>query len=413
MRKVGQKTSVYLPDEKYSSMKSLLSQKPFLYSFWAVLVVALLLIFWPRESKQTKLMRKAQKQMAAGQFEQALENVNQVLDMAPNERVQDFRDELVVLVDSVRFVDSLRMVDSLAIARHRQDSLAFAQATPETKAAYEAAFEEGDLTYQQKNWEQAIEAYEKANKLLASPIAKDKILECERRQAGIPLPDFRTVPEGSFQMNMVVVSLSDFSMAQTEVTNEQYCAFLNEMGNQTEGGLTWLELSKYAQIEMLDGKFQPKRGKAQHPVVEVSWYGAAAYCKWLGTTYRLPTEKEWEYAAGWAKNGRLEYGGTDGNNIRYYANYKGKGQTDTYKASAPVQSFKPNGLGLYDMSGNVWEWCYPSFVGGEEEERSPTLRAYRGGSWNSSIFYLRTDRSFNKEATDRSSYLGFRPVQVE
>jgi formylglycine-generating enzyme required for sulfatase activity len=93
------------------------------------------------------------------------------------------------------------------------------------------------------------------------------------------------------------VTLSDYWMDQTEVTNAQFAAFLNDQGNQLEGGVTWLEVEQMenAQIEIFDGSFRPENGKANHPVVAVSSFGTAAYCQWVGA--RLSTEAQWEYAA--------------------------------------------------------------------------------------------------------------------
>ncbi len=102
--------------------------------------------------------------------------------------------------------------------------------------------------------------------------------------------------------------------------------------------------------------------KMDHPVVQIAWQDAAAYAEWAGK--RLPTEAEWEWAArGGKENMIYPWGNEDVNEGKPKANfwqglfpYQNR-QLDGFYASAPVGSYPPNGYGLYDMAGNVWEWC--------------------------------------------------------
>lgn len=113
----------------------------------------------------------------------------------------------------------------------------------------------------------------------------------------IPASEFLMGSNSDYHKNSVhKVYLDAFYIDKHEVTNSQFCEFLNEEGNQEEDGETWLNIDDESSfIECKEGKYQPKSGYENHPVIMVAWYGASAYAKWADK--RLSTEAEWEKAA--------------------------------------------------------------------------------------------------------------------
>ncbi len=149
------------------------------------------------------------------------------------------------------------------------------------------------------------------------------------------------------------VYVNAFYMDEYEVTNAEYAAFLNAKGKHAEAGKEWYRIGQQlSRIEYVSRKYQVKGGYENHPVTFVSWYGAMAYAEWKGK--RLPTEAEWEKAARGGLSG-LKYpwgNAIDSTNANY-----NKHVGDT----TPVGKYAANGYGLYDMSGNVWEWCLDEY----------------------------------------------------
>ena len=232
------------------------------------------------------------------------------------------------------------------------------------------------------------------------------------------------IPAGEFQMGghfnegeaderpRHTVYLDAFYIDIYEVTNAQYQKFMDAVGYA--GPPYWYNSSHNA---------------PEQPVVGVSWYDAVAYAEWAGK--RLPTEAQWEKAARGGLSGkRYSWGDSDPDgsqcnfadvNINYY--WSDDSVDDGYEYTAPVGSYSPNGYGLYDMAGNVSEWC-ADWWGDSYYANSPhsnplgpnsgNFRVLRGGSWYNTTDILRVANRANGFPTSTDSDgIGFRCVSQD
>ena len=303
------------------------------------------------------------------------------------------------------------------------------------------------------------------------PAAFDPLAEAD--DAPAPMVD---IPAGEFVMGSDAgepderpahpVKLKAFRMEVTEVTNARFAAFVTATGYVTvaerQPDVTkvpganpgsavffpvrasldprdwdtdhppWWQYVEGANWRHPNGPGSTLKGKMTHPVVHIAWEDAAAYAKWCGR--RLPSEAEWEYAARGGLD-RQEHcwgatrQGTDG---KWFANtFQGEFPhadtgADGFKGTSPVRSFPPNGYGLHDTSGNVWEWCadwYDSTYYGRaprdnppgpdagEPDRGQPQRVRRGGSFLCAEGYCRryVPSARDKNPTDSgASHTGFR-----
>jgi formylglycine-generating enzyme required for sulfatase activity len=267
---------------------------------------------------------------------------------------------------------------------------------------------------------------EQANSKINSQTSSSRISSSNK----MDLPDMVFVQGGTFQMGdqfggghddekpVHSVTVSDFYLSNHEVTFAEYAEYCNAEGKSLPADRGW--------------------GQGNRPVIKVSWNDAVAYCNWKSEQsglqkvytisgsnvkadwdangYRLPTEAEWEYAAR-SRGKKEKWAGTSTESeLSKYSN--DEGTDDGYEYTAPVKSFRANDLGLYDMSGNVWEWCWDWFdsdyYASSKNASNPTgpgtgsYRVLRGGSWNYTPRYCRAADRDIRGPTIRNDGVGFR-----
>jgi formylglycine-generating enzyme required for sulfatase activity len=180
------------------------------------------------------------------------------------------------------------------------------------------------------------------------------------------------------------VTLGEFWIDRTPVTNEQFALFLNAVGPKGSVGENYFDVDDNdARVHRRDGKWLADKGSEVHPVVEASWYGALAYCRWVGK--RLPTESEWEKAARGTDGRKYPWGNEPPDRSRAHYNAG-------WNEHRPVDSF-PKGASTYgvlDMSGNAWEWVSSAYLpypydskDGREDLIRDQVRGTRGGGQDS------------------------------
>ena len=255
----------------------------------------------------------------------------------------------------------------------------------------------------------------------------------------------RWVPGGEFRMGDLAgvgqkdeqpvrsVTVSGFWMMETEVTVGMFQRFVEESGYDIPGGCGYFfdGWKLDSDLTWASPGFSQSSG---HPVTCVSWRDAMAFGHWLsqetGLEFALPNESQWEYAARAGSRSLYAHGnisdllcqqanGADRRALGDYPDFDVNDCDDGYARTAPVASYPANGWGLYDMTGNVWEWiadCWPAdyalvprdgsaFAGGDCERRG-----YRGGAYGDVPFYLRVSLRNRGYPDERRDDVGFRMV---
>lgn len=262
----------------------------------------------------------------------------------------------------------------------------------------------------------------------------------------------RNAADGEWPLHEV--SLRGFDIDATSVTNDDFARFVAHTGYVTEAetfgfsavfhlallapeadvmgpatGAPWWYGVRGADWAHPGGRNSTVEALGDHPVVHVSWNDAEAYCSWAGR--RLPTEAEWEYAARGGLDGKkYPWGDAEVDDSGWRANiWQGDFPSvntvdDGYLTTAPVRSFEPNGYGLWQPVGNVWEWCSDWFSprtytpAAAQDPRGPehgTSRVLRGGSYLCHLSYCNRYRNSARSHNTPDSSMGnagFRTVSI-
>ena len=217
------------------------------------------------------------------------------------------------------------------------------------------------------------------------------------------------------------VTLSAFEISATEVTVAQFRAFVDDTGYQTDAeridGALVYEGRKWEKKQDASWMTPYQELREDLPVSCVSWYDAVEFCRWLskktGKAYRLPTEAEWEYAC--RAGGRSTYNTGDNEaDLAHAAWFRPNGNSELH----PVAGKRANTWGLYDMHGNVWEWCN-DWLGEYSAEsqidptgpKSGTRKVFKGGSWYTNANYCRSTYHYGYPPDSRDISIGFRIVR--
>lgn len=330
-------------------------------------------------------------------------------------------------------------------------------------SCYQVVKVKGQEAFNRQNYPEAIRNWT-SGKRCADAVSKSPIAKLEA--------DMVRISGGTFTMGCTSeqkdcdsdespttrVTVSDFYLGKFELALREFKQFIDASGYKTDAdkdggsylwtGSKWEKKSGVNWKCDVAGKIRPS-SEYEHPVIHVSWNDAIAYCNWRSEKeglskvytisrdkvranwnangYRLPTEAEWEYAArdggkaiqyAWG-NGKPNGNVADETAKKKFADWTTfDGYTDGHVYTSPVGTFAQGSLGLHDMSGNVWEWCWDWYDIGyyaksnnNRDPRGPDSgsdRVGRGGSWDNFPAFARVANRLYNSPDNRYDFLGFR-----
>jgi len=229
------------------------------------------------------------------------------------------------------------------------------------------------------------------------------------------------------------VTVNDFRISTHVITNEQYAVFLNANSIGADGFFLSGDYPDHKLIyessgdedwglHFTENRWTPVTGYKDYPAAQVTWYGAAAFAAFAGG--RLPSEAEWEYACRAGKSGPFNTGNCLSNtqaNYSWEAPYNSCINTVTVGLIKPQEAglYPPNAFGMYDMHGNVWEWCndwYGEYsTANQTDPTGPatgTQKVLRGGGYTNYARYCRSASRFKHLPESHYPYVGFRIVTL-
>lgn len=300
-----------------------------------------------------------------------------------------------------------------------------------------AAEKDKDCPTEKTNWELAKPFYQQCLQYKPNDAtANEGVALCNRELQNLNCETPIDIPNDMILMKGGTFTMGEGSEAHSKTIGNYYIS---------NHELTFKEYDAFCAATRRELPNDRGWGREERPVIYVSWYDAVEYCNWRSEKehlskcytingenvtcdftkkgYRLPTEAEWEYAAR-SGGGSQRYAGTDDlSSLLLYANFcdvtctSNEKYNDGYEYTAPVKQYKPNAKGLYDMSGNVWEWCWDWYGAYSSKDiygaSSGSYRVNRGGSWSNNSYDCASADRDRDTPTDSYYSLGFRLSRTE